>query len=552
MRKIFENTWLVLQPAERKYFGWLMLFDIIISVLDIVSLAILLWIMQFYVTPSARVPSYLPAWLSDRNSLSIIAFFLLVFSLKNGVAYLVVKAQFQFASKVATRISQNNLVHYQQGDFKEFIEVDSSVHVRRIGFQPFEFCQYILSGIQQVMTQSFLILLAIIAILAFNAQLFILLLILLLPPVVGVFLFIRKKLSSTRSGIRINNERSFQYLMEALKGYVEGNTYQRNSFFIDRFMKFRRMFSRQLFRSMSLQKLPSRIIEIFAILGLFVLIALSQWMGDNTNTIVTLGAFLAAAYKIIPGFVTIINISGQMRAYEFSIGDFVQSTDPVNKETGTPTNIHSVQLKDVFFQYGDQKILNQFVLAAGRGDFIGITGKSGRGKTTIFNLLLGFIKPSSGAIILNGKERDQKALKNFQTSLSYVRQQPFLIYDTILKNITLQEEGYDKDRIQFAIEQAGLEPFISSDPDGLHKMVTENGKNISGGQQQRIMLARAFYKNSDLLLLDEPFNELDEASIEQLLHNLQAYTKMGKIVIMITHDRKSLSCCTKVISLDDE
>ncbi len=103
-------------------------------------------------------------------------------------------------------------------------------------------------------------------------------------------------------------------------------------------------------------------------------------------------------------------------------------------------------------------------------------------------------------------------IKKYWPSISYVRQQSFFIHDTALRNITFEEEGHDKNNFGIALEVSGANGMIEQFPERLDKIITENGKNISGGQQQRIAIARAVYKNADLILLDEPFNELDEAS----------------------------------------
>src|SRR5688572_10532520 len=319
------------------------------------------------------------------------------------------------------RISRNNLLQYQEAGFGEFTNVDSSAYIRKIFFQPFDFCQYMLLGIQQTITQLTLITLTVTAIIIFDAKLFLLLLLILLPPVIIVFYFIKRRLGAAKIHIQTGNEISFRYLLDALKGYVESNIYNRNEFFMNRFITHRQHFSRHLFYAHTLQSLPSRIIEIFAIMGLFILIAIAKWSGNNDSaTLLTIGAFMAAAYKIIPGIVKLINVTGQIKAYEFSLDDLVKDAKqekPV-REKPTPPAIHSIQFKNVSFGFPKQHVLQDFNLALKEGDFAGIRGESGKGKTTVLNLLLGFLTPGKGEILINGRPLSPEELKDYWPRIS--------------------------------------------------------------------------------------------------------------------------------------
>ena len=401
-------------------------------------------------------------------------------------------------------------------------------------------------------TQSFLILISVLAIIIFNAQLFLLLLAVLLPPVIVVFYLIKRKLSTIKLEIQSGNEKTFRSLYDALKGYVESNIYNSHEFFRKRFIRHRALYSKKLFSSIGIQMLPSRIIETFAVLGLFVLMLIARWNGNASSaTFITIAAFLAAAYKIIPGVVKVINISGQIRAFETSLAE-IANDDTKNQNASIASNkeISAIQFRNVDFQYGPLEILKDLSFCVAKGEMIGITGKSGKGKTTILNLLLGFLSPKSGAILINGQESGKHELKSYWPSISYVRQQSFLMHENINQNITLSEEEPDKKRLEIALKISGLEEMLSEIPEGLNKIITENGKNISGGQQQRIAIARAIYRDADLYLLDEPFNELDDGSSKKLLKHFSELSNKGKTVIIITHDQSSLSFCNKIISLD--
>ena len=518
------------------------------SVIDILSLVALLWIIQFYL--GGENQSFIPSWMPERSSLWPIGIFVILFAIKNTVGFFISRVGHSFISNVALRISVLNLKNYQQAPFEEFINVDSSVHIRKIAFQPYEFGQYILTGFQQIITQGSLILFTIMAILVFNAKLFLLLLLILLPPALLVFYLIKKQSENNRIGIQSSNESSFRYLLDALKGYVEGNVYGRNSFFRQRFLQQRRLFSTYLFNSISLQSLPGRFIEVFAVLGLFLLILIAKLNADaGSSPLVLVGAFVAAAYKIIPGMVRIINAMGQIKAYQMSLHKLVETT---NQEILTPVaeEIHTIQLKDIDFKYGHLHVLKRFNLCIRGTDFVGITGNSGLGKTTVLNLLLGFVPALSGRIIINDKEVDFDGLKRYRTQISYVRQQPFFIHDSILRNITLQDGEHDEEKLQLVVKVTGLDRLLENYSEGVEKMITENGKNISGGQQQRIALARALYHDAEVYLLDEPFNELDEESERVLLTHFQKLSAQGKIVVMITHNKEALAFCNKIVSLN--
>lgn len=553
MASTIKDIQRVLDSKERKQFTTLLFFDVIINILDILFLAGLLWIIQRYIQPehTAYVP-FLPGWVTKGDSVLFIAVFVLLFSIKNILGYLVSKAQAHFISRVAVRLSYNNLLRYQLAGFSEFVNTDSSVHIRNICFRPFDFCQYLLSGMQQIITQLSLMAMTVIAILLFNAKLFLLLLLILLPPVAIVFWFVKKKLAAFKRDIQHSNERSFQYVLDALKGYVEGNIYNRNGFFLQRFIQARRIFSTYLFDSLALQNLPGRIIEVFAVLGLFILIVIAKYSGNaNSSMLLTIGAFMAAAYKIIPGIVKVINLTGQMKAYEFSLGDSNEKESTEKPSSGKETGeIASIEFREVRFKYGDRVLLNEFSTRINKGDFIGISGESGIGKTTLLNLLLGFLPVEKGTLLINGQAITSEEMRRYWPQIAYVRQQGFFIHDTVLRNITLEESGYDKEKLQQAIQTSGLDSVLRDFPEGIEKIITENGKNISGGQQQRIAIARAFYKNAPVLLLDEPFNELDDDAARTLLEHCRQLAASGKTILMITHDKKSLAYCNKIITLD--
>lgn len=532
----------------------LMLLDIVISIADIAFLALLLFVIRVYTDPHAGGGRFamLASWFTGSTALQSVAIFFVLFSMKNVLGFTIFKAQCRFLNRVASRISRQRLLNYLEGNYSAYTDVDSSVHIREISYHPLDFCQHVLGGIQQMVTQSVLIILSVTGILLYNAQLFLLLFVILLPPLFAVFHWIRKRLRGARNNARTSSERSLQHLQEAITGFVESNVYHRNEVFLDRFMTYQQQFNKYVTDQMIVQGLPARMIEIFALLGIVILIAVSQWSNHGQgSSVITIGVFMAAAYKIIPGIVKLLGLSGQVQSYAFTVDDLSKPVDNNERPSAAAPAITSLQFKSIQFSYAGRRILNAQHLDVARGDFLGIAGPSGRGKTTVLNILLGFLTPDQGEVLINGEATDPGTRQRYWRHISYVKQQPFLIHDTIRNNVTLNGQPLREKELQDAFQLSGLDSLIATFPEKEHKVITESGKNISGGQRQRIAIARALYKQADLIILDEPFNELDEESERRLLCHFRHLSQKGKMVILITHNKQSLAYCNKIVSLDE-
>jgi ABC-type bacteriocin/lantibiotic exporter with double-glycine peptidase domain len=548
----------ILTPKEKNRLFILAGFDLLMGLADIVFLVLLLLIIRIYTSDTAVLPT--TAFLSpvyriliNTNPVYSTGLFVALFCIKNLAGVWVSKSQHKFVYGVASRLSERNINDYLKGSYANFVHVDSSLRIRHISNVPIEFGHYVLTNFQQVIAQSILIVFTIAAILLYHPVLFILLLVLLLPPVILLGWFTRHQLKKVRTQIKQSSTRVIQYLQECLAGYIESNIYQKNNFFVNRYHQHQQQLNQNLAAQQTLHGLSARFIEIFALLGFLLLIAINKWFGSNaTINVLTIGVFMAAAYKIIPGAVKIMNAIGQMRTYSFTLNDLANNAE--NSTTYEVSNPHqrikNIRITGVSFMFRDQLVVNDLDLEISQNDFVGISGISGKGKTTIVNLLLGFLQQDSGEISINGNETNAVGRQSYWSRIAYVKQQAFFINDTILKNITLADDGYDKIRLERALYLSGLDDFLNAYPEGISKMVKEHGKNISGGQRQRVSLARALYHDFDLLILDEPFSELDNEAEQEILARLSDLNSNGTMMILITHNKTSLAYCNKIILPD--
>ncbi|MCR5736179.1 MAG: ABC transporter ATP-binding protein/permease [Eubacterium sp.] len=204
-----------------------------------------------------------------------------------------------------------------------------------------------------------------------------------------------------------------------------------------------------------------------------------------------------------------------------SIGEILLSDD-VEDYTGKEkiSSIHGdFNFKDVTFHYADavdKDILYKFNLQVNAGETIALVGESGAGKTTILNLLIGFIRPTSGAIYLDGKNLDDLNLRTYRDFISVVPQNTILFSGTIRDNITYGMPDVTDEQLWAAIESANLKKFITELPNGLDTMIGENGGKLSGGQRQRLAIARALVRDPKIIIFDEATSALDSTSEHEI------------------------------------
>jgi len=556
MTSILKNSANILSSLEKKKAIQLIFFDVITSLLDIGFLICLLFLVNFFTNqPQKNSHSILLLGMKMHSPLLVFGMFFMLFATKNFFGFHVMKLQVNFAYGVASRLSARNIEQYLEGNYLDYVNTDSSVFIHQTSEQPIQFAHYVLSGIQQIFSQSVLILFSISAVLIYNPVLFLMLLLILVPAVVTVAFFMKKKLSETRNKAKPLSEKTIQHLKEALTAFVESNVYQKRDFFSKRYSGAQAKFNDLLSDQLVIRNIPSRLIEVFMVFGLGILVMIESFdVHSGSGNLMIIGAFVAAAYKIIPGIVKMMAASSQIKSYSFTVSELLQSQKRSGRkiaEIKNPVHVTTIEFCNVSYSYGDKKILHNFSCFMQKGEMIGLSGLSGKGKTTLINLLLGLLSPDDGYILINDRVSNLQERQNLWKSISYVKQQPMLIHDTVLKNITLDDKECDHKRLEEILQVTGLKTLLQID-NGFNKVITENGKNLSGGQRQRIAIARALYKNAGVIILDEPFSELDKNSEELLVYYFKKLATSGKIVLLITHNKESLSFCHKIISLDEK
>ena len=307
---------------------------------------------------------------------------------------------------------------------------------------------------------------------------------------------------------------------------------------------------------------PAHVTEVcgFAALCLYIGIAVSLGM-DPTRLVAELSVVSLAAWRMIPS-VNRINananrISLYMPSFNMITGEFIRylKAEDVDKDFAEVTKLpfqHSVELADVCYRYPNTEtdILQHVDLKVNKGDKIGIIGVSGGGKTTLVDLLLGYLKPYQGKVLVDGIDIATNR-KGWMLNIGYIPQLIFLLDGTIRNNVLLGYDEGDERKLWEALRLAQLDEFVKGLPKGLDTEIGERGIKLSGGQRQRIGIARALYNDSQLLVFDEATSALDKETETELMKAIYALDK-DKTIIIVSHNVNTLNHCDKIYCVQEK
>lgn len=380
---------------------------------------------------------------------------------------------------------------------------------------------------------------------------------------------IKKHLNIAGEGSRITQAGMYKWILQGASGIKDVKVLRKEYYFTDRYSDSAEGYADNQIKYNVLTNLPRLLIEAVAILGILIYVMISMLMGVNIASLMTtIAAFAVAAMRLLPSVNRLNTYIANIAYFEPAL-DYIYenvNTKGLSEEnvliTHNPTEEYvpalsfkdTIKLNDITFAYPntDKNIFTHADMTVPIGASVGVVGASGAGKSTIVDIMLGLLEVKSGEILCDGID----AIEHYPEWLSHIGYIPQTIYmldDSIRRNIAfgVDDSDIDDDRVWAVLKEAQMMDFVKDLPDGLDAQIGERGVRISGGQRQRLGIARALYHNPQILIFDEATSALDndtETAIMDAIDSLHGQ----KTMVIIAHRLRTIENCDIIYEVKDE
>ena len=500
-----------------------------------------------------RIISYID---SDDESLNtILAMSLVLIAIARGLGFFIGN---YFMSKVGFGI-----VHDLRAELfqklhdlpKSYFDANQSGQlINRITFTTTQVSGAASNAVKTIVREGFLLMGLFIYLMILNFKLTLLLIV--TAPLIALIVYIAgKRLKKLATRIQTAMGDVTHIASEAVDGHVEIKSFNAEEYENRRFFQANTSNKNQNLKLEATGNLATPIIQILVSISLSLVayFALGSQLGISLDAETFVAFFTAAGLMAKPirqlSNVNIIIQKGLAAANEiFEQLDQQNEDNSGNLETKILGNI---EFKNVSFSYDTGGlIIDNISFKIARNETVAIVGKSGSGKSTIANLIPRFYNHSDGEVLIDGISVNDYSLKHLRSSISIVNQSPSLFNDTIAKNIAYGDDSIDSQKLIESAKQAGCFDFIEQLPEGFESEIGDDGVLLSGGQRQRLAIARAFYKDSPIIILDEATSSLDKES-ELIVQEALEKLITNRTTIVIAHRLSTIENASKIIVLDD-
>lgn len=561
---VFKKLYGIFSLKQRGAFNRLIALTFLGSVTDLLGLGLLIPVVglvlsdEFYEKLVTGYPA-IAGYSKEQLLLYAVSIFFILIIAKNIFSLYISRRQVGFVQGVYKYASQNLIDNIYARTLTDIQRKGSQEVVNIVAYLPQALCTSAILPMLIIFNEAIILGLTVAFVAVWNWQLLLLLLVVLLPSF-GVF-YSRVKDTIKQNGAERNKSivRLKEYVQEMVYGYTDIKVAGTEQHFKEQLKKQVHDYSNYQRRNDLLVFVPARIIEMcIFICAVTVLLYGVYVLKDTAKIITTVSLFSVIAYRITPSVNRIANALHNINSTRFILQDeqFLKDIASYEATRHLPLSFHHHILFDgVSFAYGsnEKEVLKDCSVTIKKGEKLGIIGSSGAGKSTLIKLLLAYLQPVKGKVLIDETELTPLTMQAWWQLLGYVRQDVFIMNASLAENIALGVPAAEinNERLQHALRVSCLNELAATKTEGVRMMLGEGGNNLSGGQRQRIAIARAIYKGAEVLVFDEATSALDTQTEEEINRSIQNLSTENLTVIVIAHRYTSLKYCDRILKLEN-
>ena len=567
MKSDLKKIWAILTRHERRRALVMMVLVTLMALTETVGVVSVMPFLSVLARPDIVQDNAALAWLYDRFSLDSNQQFITVLGLASIV--LVVGASVfktitlhllnRFTFLLRHSISARLLSGYLHQPYEFFLKYNPSELSRNVLSEIDQLQAGLISPLSQLIAQGAVVLAMMLLLFFYNPWIAISAAAVISVLYGAIYILVRKRLGNTGKSRQQANGQRFQACNEALGGIKDVTITQAAEAYQQQFAQASRSFSRHQANAQTLSQSPLYMVEAVGYTGLITLaLILMKHSNDIGQVLPVLGLYGFAAYRLLPSAQIMYRGFAQLKFSSAALDTIHQHLSLPAGETKLASQImtpqNEIRLQGIQFAYPsapDRLVLQDFDLVITANTSVSIVGKSGAGKSTVMDLLLGLLQPQAGSLSVDGITIDASNIHNWQAAIGYVPQHIYLADTSIAENIAfgVPAKQIDIQAVERAARASQIHDFISTElPDGYQSRVGDRGIRLSGGQRQRIGIARALYRDPPVLLMDEATSALDsetEAAVNQAVNALSG----EKTVVIIAHRERTSAGCQNLVEL---
>ena len=566
MLQLISSAYRLLSDLHKRKIIPLLLQLTLGSALDFFSLASFLPVILLIIKPQQIAPYpwlnnlYNSTGFDDPVYVAVTFTFVAVFVIliKTRVQVWITYRKAAFAYSAAADLASRALTRHFNISYTQFTQTDYAREINRIANIPLIFANNIVIPIGTIISESIIALLLLISLVWYDYRIFAFLFI-LLGPVMLLYRSKRKKINKISQQLKTTIPLLLKYTLQAVESLLEIRTHRKENYFKNRFNQTYHQLEKTFSTDHTKSTSALRATELLATLciGALLLYALLSRQ-SYPDTILLLTLYAGASFRIIPSVNRIFSAVLHIRTNEYVVHELnnsVSDQDDLFEDKDEALSFTStIEMRNLRFSYADGPlIIKDASLAIAKHEKILITGKSGSGKTSLLLILLRFVNELSGEIFIDGRKLEIENTISWRKLFGYVSQNPVILDATISENIAfgISYELINQDQVIKLITDLDLQDWLTGLPDGLQTIIGEKGIKISGGQRQRLAIARALYQGAEILLLDEITNQLDKETRKEIILTLNKGILQNKTIIMVSHHAEEIDVFDSIYELLD-